>query len=52
MKTENQFAIQTNSHGEVVKIGRSYIEMPQTRCTGERKTKWFNDSKLLKKLVE
>lgn len=48
MKTETvTFAVQTNK-GVVEKIGRSYINTPSVNFKG-RSTKWFDDSRLLKK---
>lgn len=46
-KQEIAFAV-VIKNGEVVKIGRSYIIQPEIRYSG-RKTKWFDDTKLLKK---
>lgn len=41
-----QFAVVVKN-GEVVKVGRSYIEHPPIRYDG-RKTKWFDDKRILK----
>lgn len=46
-KQEMAFAVVVKN-GEVVRIGRSYIEHPVIRYDG-RKTKWFDDANLLKK---
>lgn len=47
-KRINQFAVVTDSNKVVKKIGHSTILQPKTCFKGEP-TKWFDDSKLLKK---
>lgn len=42
-----KFATQKRNN-EVVKIGRSFIEQPKVHYTGTG-TKWFDDTKLLKR---
>lgn len=46
IKQEIQFAV-VIKNGEVVKVGRSCIEHPTIWYDG-RKTKWFDDNRLLK----
>ena len=41
-----EFAVETKG-GVVQKVGRSSVYQPKTNFKGE-KTKWFDDSKLLK----
>lgn len=49
MKKEmTQYAVMTDSNKVVQKIGRSTILQQRTHFCGKR-TKWFDDSKLLKK---
>lgn len=49
MKKETMhFTIEKDSNNVVKRIGKSVISQPKPHFCGER-TKWFDDSKLLKK---
>lgn len=47
-KNTTQFAVMTDKNKVVKKIGRSSVLHPRTNFCG-KSTKWFDDSKLLKK---
>ena len=47
-KDTMQFAIEKDRNKVVKRIGKSVILQPKPHFSGER-TKWFDDSKLLKK---
>lgn len=47
-KSITEFAVETDKSGVVKRIGKSVVLQPKTHFYGER-TKWFDDSKLLKK---
>lgn len=47
-KDTMQFAIEKDRNKAVKRIGKSVILQPKPHFSGER-TKWFDDSKLLKK---
>lgn len=48
MKQKTEFAVQTDRNGVVNTVGKSYMMHPPIKYDG-RKTKWFDDSLLLKK---
>lgn len=45
-----QFAVQTDKNGVVKNIGKGYILQPKINYKGGE-MKWFDDSKLLKKIT-
>lgn len=47
-KSVSEFAVVTDKDNVVKKIGKSSVLHPKTSFCG-KKTKWFDDSKLLKK---
>ena len=47
-KLITEFAVETDKRGVVKRIGKSVVLQSKTHFCGER-TKWFDDSKLLKK---
>lgn len=49
-KQKNEFAVESKN-GVVQRIGKSIISQPVTNYTGKG-TKWFDDSKLIKKNKE
>lgn len=49
-KQKNEFVIETKDR-VVQRIGKSIISQPRTNYTGKG-TKWFDDSKLIKKNKE
>lgn len=49
MKTQEiQFAVVTGNNGNIKEIGKSVVFQPKIKFKGGS-TKWFDDSKLLKK---
>lgn len=42
-----EFVVQTAKDGTIVTVGKSVILQPKTNYSG-KKTRWFDDSKLLK----
>jgi hypothetical protein len=47
-KSITEFAVETDKSGVIKRIGKSVVLQPRTHFCRER-TKWFDDSKLLKK---
>ena len=47
-KVVTEFAVETDRNNLVKRIGKSVVLQPRTHFCGEH-TKWFDDSKLLKK---
>ena len=47
-KSITEFAVETDKNRVVKRIGKSVVLQPRTHFCRER-TKWFDDSKLLKK---
>lgn len=50
-KVVNQFAVVKDSNGVVQKIGKSSILQPKP-CFCGKSTKWFDDTKLMRKEVK